>query len=116
MALDELVARIASIAVTQHGLVRTDQVAPGERVGVRHLARRGHLVRVAKGVYGIAGAPVTWEQRLTAAAWALGRDAVISHTSAARLWGYEHFAEGQGSARPSHRTVTGLGLEARAAT
>lgn len=93
MTLDELVARIASIASTQHGLVRTAQLAQGERVGVRHLARRGHLARVAKGVYRIAGAPVTWEQRLTAAAWALGEDAVVSHSAAARIWGFEHFID-----------------------
>ncbi|MDQ4024684.1 MAG: DUF559 domain-containing protein [Actinomycetota bacterium] len=48
--------------------------------------RSGRLLRVHPGVYRVAGAPQTFEQRcFAAAAW--GADgAVVSHATAARLW------------------------------
>ena len=48
--------------------------------------RRGLLERIHPGVYCVAGAPRTFEQRaFAAAAWG-GRSAVVSHSSAAHLW------------------------------
>jgi very-short-patch-repair endonuclease len=81
--------RIDRIAKPQHGLValrqtRTEGVTDGQ---VR--IRRDHqtLVRVQRGVYRTAGAPVTWQQRLLAACLAAGPSAVASHRAAAVLWG-----------------------------
>lgn len=46
----------------------------------------GRLILVYRGVYRLAGAPVTWEQQLLAGVLAAGDDAVASHRSAGRLW------------------------------
>jgi hypothetical protein len=59
------------------------------------LARRGIIHRVAKGVFRVSGSPLTWMQSLQAGIWALGKLAVVSHSSAARLYELERF-EGAG--------------------
>jgi hypothetical protein len=51
----------------------------------RHL-RTGQLVRLDYGVYRLAGTPPSWRQRLMAAC--LVGPAVVSHRSAAALWGF----------------------------
>jgi very-short-patch-repair endonuclease len=71
--------------------VRTSDVPPGEAARLRHLARRKVIERVGRGVYRVAGAPETWQQRLSAATWSLGDESVASHRSAARLHGFELF-------------------------
>lgn len=93
MTVTELTVFVSTLAASQLGLVRTDQVPAGDRARLRHLARRGVLEHAAKGVYRVRGAPVSWEQRLTAAAWALGREAVVSHAAAARWHGLEGFVD-----------------------
>ena len=45
------------------------------------------------GVYRISGSPATWRQSIQAGVWALGREAVVSHASAARLLGLDRFEE-----------------------
>jgi very-short-patch-repair endonuclease len=47
----------------------------------------GRLERPYRGVLRFPGAPLTWEQAALAASMAAGPGAVLSHTSAARLWG-----------------------------
>jgi predicted transcriptional regulator of viral defense system len=54
--------------------------------------RTGAWVAVRPGVYRIAGAPVTWHQRLMAACLASG--GVASHRAGAALWGLEGFEPG----------------------
>jgi Protein of unknown function (DUF559) len=56
----------------------------------RHL-RTGQLVRLDYGVYRLAGTPPGWRQRLMAAC--LVGPAVVSHRSAAALWGLVDCAE-----------------------
>jgi very-short-patch-repair endonuclease len=53
----------------------------------------GRLERVHHGAYRYAGAPRTWEQCLLAAVLAAGGEAVVSHRSAAQLWGIGPDAE-----------------------
>ena len=60
---------------------------------VRRVAA-GRWVRLAAGVYRIAGVPVTWKQRALAACLAGGPGAVVSHRSAAVLWGIAGFRPG----------------------
>ncbi len=91
MTIDELIRYVSLLAVDQHGLVRTDQVPPADGHRLRHLARRGVLERMGKGVYRVNGAPDTWEQRLQAGLWALGPTAVVSHAAAAQLHGFDRF-------------------------
>lgn len=79
------------LAADQHGLVRTDQFAVDDRGRLRHLARRGMLERLARGVYRVTGAPKSWEQQLQAGVWALGSTAAVSHAAAARLHGFDGF-------------------------
>jgi hypothetical protein len=52
-------------------------------------------VRVAAGVYRLPGAPVTWKQRALAACLISGPGAVVSHRSAAVLWGVSGFRPGR---------------------
>ena len=79
--------QIARVATDQQGVVTTDQLAT---VGatpklIRLLTEQGHLVREARGVYVIAGAPRTTRQRLEvalrsrSAALASGRTAAWLH-------------------------------------
>jgi very-short-patch-repair endonuclease len=49
--------------------------------------RSGQLVRLHAGVYALAGAPDTFERRITAAVLAAGGDAAASHHAAAALHG-----------------------------
>lgn len=80
---------VSRLAASNHGLVT---VAQCRSLGVADStlggwARRGWLVRAQPRVYRVAGAPVSWEQRLLAAVLAAGDHAAASHRAAARLWG-----------------------------
>lgn len=55
--------------------------------GVTRRVRAGRLHRVHRGVYAIGHAGLTHAGRCMAAALAYGRHAVVSHRSAAELWG-----------------------------
>lgn len=79
---------LLALASRQHGLVERNQAV---RLGVDDdgLARRvagGLLIRAHPGVYRVAGAPITREQRLLAACLAAGPDTAVSHRSAAHEW------------------------------
>ncbi|HET9444290.1 MAG TPA: DUF559 domain-containing protein [Acidimicrobiales bacterium] len=82
-------ASVTRLAAGQFGLVTMDQcLAAGVRQStLGGWVRRGWLVRVQPKVYRIAGAPVTFEQRLLAAVFAAGPRAAASHRAAAWLWG-----------------------------
>ncbi len=81
--------------------------------------RRGHLHRLHRGSYSVGHANPPWQGRLLAAAKACGPDALVSHRSAAALWGLldpdpERYTEvtlaGHGGHRHpgirAHRTAT----------
>jgi hypothetical protein len=61
---------------------------------IRHRIKTGRWARVAAGVYRLAGVPVTWKQRALAACLISGAGAVVSHRSAAVLWGVSGFRPG----------------------
>jgi very-short-patch-repair endonuclease len=77
---------IDQIAGTQYGLVTSAQAlkALGRGRKQRWVTER-RLVVIQPGVYRIAGAPQTWHQSVMAAA--LAADGIVSHRSAAELWG-----------------------------
>lgn len=84
---------INQLAASQHGLVTVSQLL--ER-GVHHdvaarRARSGRLLRVDHGVYRVAGAAVTWDQRALVHCLAAGPLAVLSHRAAAMAWGLTGF-------------------------
>jgi hypothetical protein len=89
-------AAIAAIAYRQHSLVLRAQAL---EVGmtdemIRHRIATGRWVRVAAGLYRLAGVPVTWKQRASAACLIAGAGAAVSHRSAAVLWGVSGFRPG----------------------
>jgi very-short-patch-repair endonuclease len=81
-------ASLDSLARRQHGLVERSQLL-GHGISPGAIARwmaTGRLVGAFPSVYRLAGAPVTWEQRLLAAVMATGPGSLASHRAAARLW------------------------------
>lgn len=84
-----LEARVATIAARQHGVVTSRQL---EKVGLsrRAAAKRaesGQLHRIHHGVYAVGHPPVNFHGWWMAAVLACGEGAVLSHGSAAALWG-----------------------------
>jgi predicted transcriptional regulator of viral defense system len=81
--------RIARIAEAQHGLVTLGQLVDiGVSAGAaRKWVERGRLNLVYPGVYAVGHALLNREGPLMAAVLACGPGAVISHVSAAELWG-----------------------------
>ena len=82
--------RYDRLARRQLGLLTSAQLA---RLGwthhaVLHLARKGLLVPVRRQVWRTAGTPPSKEMMLLAAVLAAGDGALVSHASAARLWGF----------------------------
>lgn len=97
---------IERFAERQHGVLTVGQLRElglGER-GIEHRAAVGRLRRLHRGVYAVERprAKGVW----TAAVLACGTDAVLSHTSAAALWGLSpvqglvHVTVGRGQRRP----------------
>lgn len=84
--IEERCEAVDKLAGQQHGLLTHDQAvsALGRGRKARWLSeRRMHVVQ--PGVYRLAGAPQTWHQALAAAQ--LATNGVLSHRSAAELWG-----------------------------
>jgi hypothetical protein len=81
-------ARLAALTRDQFGLVtRAQALAAGLTYHqVRHRLDIGTLVRVARELYRLAGAPETWDQRALAAVLAIGEGAVLCGRSAATVW------------------------------
>ena len=91
--MDAVVARIAA---RQHSLISREQaLAAGMSDRMIHTrVASGRWMPVGRGVYRLAGAPVTWKQRALAACLIAGTGAVVSHRSAAVLWGVSGFRPG----------------------
>jgi very-short-patch-repair endonuclease len=69
-------------------LARSQLLALGmSRQAIGHRLRRRRLVAVRRGIYAIGSAELTQHGRWMAAVLACGPDAVLSHESAACLWG-----------------------------
>ncbi len=89
---DQLVnpdVRVAGMAARQHGVVSAQQLrrAGIDKSAAFHRVRHGRLHRVHRGVYAVGHAFLTPEGRWMAAVLASGSGAVLSHRSAAALWG-----------------------------
>jgi very-short-patch-repair endonuclease len=80
---------VAEIAAAQHGIVTAAQLR-GVGIGRSSIVKRvkaGRLHRMHRGVYAVGHAAPPIEGRWMAAVLALGDGAVLSHGSAAALWG-----------------------------
>ena len=82
--------RIAEIAARQHGAFTSTQAREHgfTEAMIRHRRQLGRWIILHPGVLGIAGAPVTWQRRLAAAALARP-GSLSSHEVAARLHGMQ---------------------------
>lgn len=84
-------SQVAVLAATNHGLLERgalfDLGVSQEAITAR--TRSGTWLAVHPGVYRVAGAPVTWPQRLHAACLAAGQDAAVSHRAAVARWGID---------------------------
>jgi very-short-patch-repair endonuclease len=82
-------AEIAQLADRQHGVVSTAQLmSMGLGSGaIEHRVSCGRLHRVHRGVYAVGRATLTPAGHRMAAVLSCGRDALISHRTAAAVWG-----------------------------
>lgn len=98
---------IARLAERQHTVLSVDQLtAVGlSASGVRKRAESGRLHRIHQGVYAVGHARLTLRGRWMAAVLAYGPEAVLSHRSAAALWGL----------RQDNRAKTDVSLPGRSA-
>jgi predicted transcriptional regulator of viral defense system/very-short-patch-repair endonuclease len=87
--------RLAHLAGRQHGLVATWQLTRlgVSRNSVRNRVRKGQLQRLHRGVYAVGHGSITRLGRWMAGVLACGAEAVLSHRSAARLWGLIDWGE-----------------------
>jgi len=81
--------RIAALAARQHGVVtRAQLVSLGlSRRAIEHRLRRGQLHLVTRGVYAWGRTELPVEGRWLAAVLTCGAGSLLSHRSAAALWG-----------------------------
>jgi predicted transcriptional regulator of viral defense system len=82
-------AEIGKIVAGQNGVVALDQLEGlgFSRRAIQQRERSGRLHRIHQGVYSLTPSPMTERGKFMAAVLACGPDAVLSHRSAAYLWG-----------------------------
>ena len=80
---------VAALAETQHGVVSFDQLRElgVGRGAIKYWVRSGRLYPMYRGVYAVGRRTLTREGHWMAAVLACGPGAVLSHLSAAALWG-----------------------------
>lgn len=110
--------RIAELAERQHGLVARRQL---ERLGLGREAievrlRRGRLWRLRPGIYAVGHRPVTLRSRWMAAVLSCGPEAVLSHRSAAALWGLRGPSGGEIEVTSPSKSRSPAGVRRHAAT
>jgi hypothetical protein len=88
MNSEPIPARVAKVASKQHGVASMPQlIAAGwSRNQVQRRIQDGYLTRLHQGVYAVGHVALTQNSRWMAAVLFAGRDAVLSHRSAAALW------------------------------
>jgi very-short-patch-repair endonuclease len=104
-------AMIARVAVHQHGVITTAQLRAigisASAIGDRAVA--GRLHRIHRGVYAVGHHRLSDHGRWMAAVLACGEGAVLSHRSAAELWGIRRarrLSDGDGRGRAAAVDVT----------
>src|SRR5688572_17986915 len=87
---------IAAIATAQHGVIarrQLDELGLAAGAITRRISA-GRLIKLHRAVYAVGHARLTLRSRWMAAVLACGPDAVLSHRSAAELWGLRRAGEG----------------------
>lgn len=97
-----LLAQIGDLGEHQHGLVTTSQLLDRgvSRSAVRNLVATGHLTSEDTSVFRVTGSPIGDRVAARTATLAAGPGALVSHTSAAALWGLPGYR-----IRPLHVTI-----------
>jgi predicted transcriptional regulator of viral defense system len=106
---------IAEIAASQHGVISLTQL---RELGlsaraVQNRVAIGKLHRIHRGVYAVGHPVLSKEGRWMAAVLACGPDALLSHRSAAALWGIRPTARSRIDVtlgRPTGRAVPGIDI------
>ncbi|HET8755906.1 MAG TPA: type IV toxin-antitoxin system AbiEi family antitoxin domain-containing protein [Solirubrobacteraceae bacterium] len=101
-----------TLAAEQHGMVARRQLldAGVGRNTIDRWVTAGRLIRVHRGVYAVGHVPPSPQARAMAAVLACGPDAVLSHRSAAALWGLlRHHAPIDVTA-PTHHRRSGIAV------
>lgn len=104
--MDDIDARIAARASRQHALITYHQaiLAGATPAMIRHRLKTGRWRRMHRGVYLIAGTPITWEVKVHAAVLAAGPGALASHRTGGVLWDWDGFRPGRPEITvPRHR-------------
>src|SRR5207248_9838180 len=102
---------IAALVRRQHGYVKRQQLlALGEtRHAVDHTLAVGRLIPVYAGVYAVGHVPTHVQDRAFGAVLACGNGAVLSHDTAASVWGvYRRWTTPFHVTAPSLRTRPGI--------
>ena len=89
LSLQTMAGRVWALARRQHGAVSHEQLRALGFSGkaIRHRVAKGRLHPVARGVYAVGRPELTRYGRWMAAVLSCGAEAVLSHESAAALWG-----------------------------
>ena len=91
MGVDAALAReIVRLARTQNGAITVEQLSAAglTRDAIRARVDRGRLVRLFRGVYALGDPELMPLVHQSAALLSLGPTAVLSHRSAAAVWGF----------------------------
>src|SRR5437867_2680807 len=84
------------LARAHFGLMTREQLLElGDDGWIDRLVEAGVLVRETPSVYRLCGVPRSWEQRALAAVLSARGEALVSHRSAAFLWGLIGTAPGR---------------------
>jgi very-short-patch-repair endonuclease len=96
-ALNKRERELATVARKQHGVITRRQLV-GAGLGRRTITRRveaGRLYKLHQGVYALGAIQLTRRSDWMAAVLACGRSALLSHRSAAVLWGLMQPQDGE---------------------
>jgi very-short-patch-repair endonuclease len=101
-------AALARVAANQHGVITTSQLlgAGVHSSGITKRINAGRLHRVHRSVYAVGHTRLSERGKWMAAVLACGEGAVLSHLSAAELWGIHRRVRRQSSAEISDVHVT----------
>lgn len=86
---EEIDTADARLAARQHGVATISQIrgAGWNKNAISKASREGRLHRLHRGVYAVGHRAPSWEKAWMATVFACGEGAVLSHGSAAALWG-----------------------------
>jgi Transcriptional regulator, AbiEi antitoxin len=101
---------IAAIAAEQHGHIAYQQLVDLglTRSAIDVRVKKGLLIRVHRGVYAVGHPRPEGIARAAAAVLACGPDGVLSHFSAAALWGLTHWPHRHEVTVPAKRHPSGI--------